>query len=125
MVNARSGPIMYKARVSAMILKKPVSHTKAMNSQTVQDENMPDFSEQSEWLPEPSSVDKASKPKMDMMDVSMPLLAEEESEFLLRHSWRKRQVLNCYRLSILDAKSEEPNPVLKRPRRLTKKNYWL
>eukprot|EP00061_Rhincodon_typus_P011268 g36161.t1 len=102
----------------------------AVNSQMEQGQNIPDPSEQPERLLEPmgspclTSVEETSKSELDMVDAIgwTPLLPEEEDKFPLRHFGHKRRALVQHTLPVFEAESEEPDPMVKRPRTGYKKN---
>eukprot|EP00061_Rhincodon_typus_P006415 g27036.t1 len=97
MVDTRSGAVTYKVWVCVTVLNKYMGHMKAANSQTVQEQNEPGSSTAFLIAPElmgspcPSSFEETSESEVDTADVatSMPLLPEEENEFLPRCSGHK------------------------------------
>eukprot|EP00061_Rhincodon_typus_P012427 g38158.t1 len=96
----RSSPVTYKVRVGEVVLNKRVGPMKAATSQTGRGRNIAGPSEQPERLPEtlgsppPRSVKETSESEKDA--ASIPLLPEEEEEFLPRPSGRKRQATVLY-----------------------------
>eukprot|EP00061_Rhincodon_typus_P008565 g31282.t1 len=68
---------------------------------------------------EGGSIEEILESETNTADVttSMPLLPEGENEVLPRNSVSKRQATVCYTLPVSEAELEEPEPVLKHPRR--------
>eukprot|EP00061_Rhincodon_typus_P004565 g22891.t1 len=103
------------------VLNKHMDHMKAEQSQKVWEKNvfgpLTAFPTVREPVgsPFPSSIENTSESKMDIADVvtSLPLLPEEEKQFLLRCSGLKRRATMRYTPPISDAESEKPDPVLK------------
>eukprot|EP00061_Rhincodon_typus_P004847 g23564.t1 len=76
MVDARSGPMMYKVQVAEVVLNNLVDHMKAANLQMGQEQNIPNPSEHLEKLLEPvgstllPSTEETSESEMDAADVA-------------------------------------------------------
>eukprot|EP00061_Rhincodon_typus_P007387 g29038.t1 len=93
---------MYKVQVGEAILNKHEGHMKAANSQMVQEQNVP-----GSWTAflEPMG----SHPPSSIEETVEPLPPEEEDEFLLMRSGRKRRATLQYTPFMSEAASEEPD----------------
>eukprot|EP00061_Rhincodon_typus_P015687 g43500.t1 len=110
MIDAKSGPLMYKVWEGEADLNKHMNHMKAAPSQTQQEQNIVGLSEHLARLSEPvgsrpsPNAEETSKDKMDMANVaaSMPLLSEEKDEFWPRRSGCKGGLSPVHATSIWD-----------------------